>query len=295
MGRLHGISASATKQTRKLDLREELHAAKVERARARREQKLVEQKRREILDELVGLIRDDATPAKLALCPAAAGDRAQLAQLAHATIEDVVRFLRFFEERFFFVGFFSFVGFFFRWLFLPLAFSSVGFLPLLWAEGPWERPVLAFFEERFFFVGFFFSLAFFSLAFSSVGFFFRWLFLPLAFFRCFGRRAPLGEAGAGRMQVSVLDGGLARRIAGRLVGEILFRSFVFWFSLVFRWCFCLFGRRAFGRSGAGRTQSGCLDGGLAQRIAWRRGCRHRVLLCVCVCVCVLVCASDIQS
>ena len=127
MGRLHGISASATKQTRKLDLREELHAAKVERARARREQKLVEQKRREILDELVGLIRDDATPAKLALCPAAAGDRAQLAQLAHATIEDVVRFLRFFEERFFFVGFFSFVGFFFRWLFLPLAFSSVGF------------------------------------------------------------------------------------------------------------------------------------------------------------------------
>ena len=236
MGRLHGISASATKQTRKLDLREELHAAKVERARARREQKLVEQKRREILDELVGLIRDDATPAKLALCPAAAGDRAQLAQLAHATIEDVVRFLRFFEERFFFVGFFSFVGFFFRWL-----------------------------------------------------------FLPLAFFRCFGRRAPLGEAGAGRMQVSVLDGGLARRIAGRLVGEILFRSFVFWFSLVFRWCFCLFGRRAFGRSGAGRTQSGCLDGGLAQRIAWRRGCRHRVLLCVCVCVCVLVCASDIQS
>jgi hypothetical protein len=136
MGRLHGISASATKQTRKLDLREELHAAKVERARARREQKLVEQKRREILDELVGLIRDDATPAKLALCPAAAGDRAQLAQLAHATIEDVVRFLRFFEERFFFVGFFSFVGFFFRWLFLPLAFSSVGFLSLLWAEGP---------------------------------------------------------------------------------------------------------------------------------------------------------------
>ena len=175
MGRLHGISASATKQTRKLDLREELHAAKVERARARREQKLVEQKRREILDELVGLIRDDATPAKLALCPAAAGDRAQLAQLAHATIEDVVRFLRFFEERFFFVGFFSFVGFFFRWLFLPLAFFRCFGRRAPGRGRCWRFLRRGSFSLAFFSRWLFFRWLFLPLAFSSVGFFFRWL------------------------------------------------------------------------------------------------------------------------
>ena len=89
MGMLKGISASATKKTQKQDLRAEVHAAKVERARARREEKRRVQQRREVVDELVGLIRDDATPSALALCGGQRSDERAL--LTNPTIEDVVR------------------------------------------------------------------------------------------------------------------------------------------------------------------------------------------------------------
>ena len=61
MALLQGISDSAVKTTSKRDRRAELHAAKLERAQQRREDRRKVQERRELIDELVGMIRDDAT------------------------------------------------------------------------------------------------------------------------------------------------------------------------------------------------------------------------------------------
>lgn len=68
MGMLKGMSDSAVRTTSKITTREEAHNAKVERARQRREERRRLQERRDLIEEVVTMIRDDATPSSLSLC-----------------------------------------------------------------------------------------------------------------------------------------------------------------------------------------------------------------------------------
>ena len=68
MGALVGLSDLAVRDVGRAKARASTEEARVERARKRREDKKATQERRDLVSELVRLIRDDATPTSLSLC-----------------------------------------------------------------------------------------------------------------------------------------------------------------------------------------------------------------------------------